>query len=626
MFLNPTKQKELYQKICRRICEFNKPRYNPDGSKIGADGGGMRERLWFAMALFESGDIDFANKIIEKSETPECHFAPAMSILLLLDCKDKMTKEAFEKLHNYTEKSMPDNLSFDMGFVGVNDNFPSMSTFALIIGGEYFNNELYVKKGIERLKEMCEMLTRRGFLSEYHSSTYTPIAINMMANIAEHAKNPEAKRLAYQAEERLWANLLALYHPEIYSFSGPFVRAYTVDSCGHTSQSHMLMYMLLGDEMKVNTLNTILLAAEGAEGEIIHGSRADFLQLHAAFMGKAVYHCPEKLAALITNRKYPFIIEGTSEFTSSNDFDEKTALLKFREEDMIYEYPAGETGIYAYMEQAFAMGTSIKDYHSGSQTDGFYILYKKSNSVQSLKDTGAVYARYLTDKKQFGTDVHSIEDDGRKLCLQEKKTSMVLYKPKLYTKNEVSELKLSLVFPSMYKKPEKIYVGQTEIKGYNEVFEKMDTIYASDGAIYMAFHPLVTGQTGDKAIEIKEEDGFLTISLYNYSGARKTFTKREISTMGNGFVCVVAEKNEYSSFEEFMTAQKSAVISDIFVETEHSRHTVSRKTTYEKGEIKLDCEYSPISEGIRYATQGGRPISRAKLRLGDLDVNMLPFM
>jgi len=58
----------------------------------------------------------------------------------------------------------------------------------------------------------------------------------------------------------------------------------------------------------------------------------------------------------------------------------------------------------------------------------------------------------------------------------------------------------------------------------------------------------------------------------------------------------------------------------------HKRQTYTRITSYEREGLKLQCEYSPVSEGIRYITVNGWVEEQPKLQASGLNISKIPLM
>ena len=64
----------------------------------------------------------------------------------------------------------------------------------MILGGEYFGDAAAVEHGMWNLRQLRDLLTRRGLLSEYTSPTYSPLSILNLAEVARAAAPPPDRR------------------------------------------------------------------------------------------------------------------------------------------------------------------------------------------------------------------------------------------------------------------------------------------------------------------------------------------------------------------------------------------------------------------------------------------------
>lgn len=588
---------------------------------------GLRERFWFAAAFLETQRQDAtitANAIIKNSKPARCEFAPMGAVQLLAKYKNGLEDESVWMLENYIKESASHFLSDSMDFVGVNDNFPSMAAFTSLIGGKMINRPDSYERGIIRLGQLKDMLVRRGVATEYNSPTYSSIQICAMAEIANLADDDEVRELALNCEERLWVDMLGHYHHGISQVAGPYSRAYTVDSTGHTHQSRFILYALLGDKMKVNPLNTLFETSEGSQGEVIHGW-PEFMQVSTAWLMNVDYHCPEYLIELGLNKKYPYLFKASTEFSSSTDaspFEEKRDPYTEAE---VYEYPAGTGSIITYMTEDYALGVASNEFHRGVQTDSFHILYRKA-AVESQSDIGTVYSRYIINEEEPSVTSSMLDDKGRKIGIQHKNSAMMLYKPVASFKDRVRSLKLSLIIPAIYGPVDELWLGKEKLAGSCGESIEPCPVYVRAGNTYMYFHPLLLTDYGRKAaVKVNSLKDFIMISFYNYEGEEKDFARRGFLLTGNGFVTEVRNAAEAGSFENFRKMMDRVSISDELFNCMHTRQTYLRRTAYQREGLSIKCEYSPVSEGIKYITVNGKAVSCPKLEVTGFDTGRLPF-
>lgn len=617
--------------------------FDQNGEWVGRmeEAPGLRERLWFSMAYLGSDDehtIKLANNIIKSSKYSICHFSPMCALQLLLKFSRKLEDKSGDILKNYLNSVLDEFKGGDLDFVGVNDNFPCMGTFTVLLGGQLFNRPDLYETGIKRLNQFKSLLGRRGVDSEYTSPTYTPIHAYAMAEIANYTDNESLREIALQCEERVWVDLLGHYHTTTYQMAGPYSRAYTVDSAAHTHQARYILYALLGDKVSINPINTLFLSKERDKGEVIHLS-LPFMQVSVTWLMGADYHCPEYLVEPMMNKKYPFLFKATTEYGPSTDVPQidrpKTDLSETEE---AYEYPAGIGSISTYMTEDYALGVASNEFHSGVQTDSFHLIYRRRENVSRQADIASVYSRYIINGKKPGQDNyyeefdHSVSDallmdEGRKSGIHNKNTAMMLYKPKAYGCKSVQSLKLSLVFPAQYGPVEEIRLGGVKLEGHEGSSVEPCTVFIKDGPVYMAFHPLALTDYGRKyAVKVEKANDYVIVSFYNYEGPDRDFPRRGFLLTSNGFVAEVGSQRESGSFEAFVDRMKGIKIRDELFTCMHWRWTYMRRVRYEREGLVLECEYSPVTEGIKYAAVNGKLVETPVLEVTGLDVSKVPFM
>ena len=585
----------------------------------------LREQVYYAQILLRSGQPEAAyraNRILEKVELRYHEFVPMILLMILGSSEALLENAVHSKIDAYLEEHIPAFQGEEMEFVGVNDNYPCMGVYTLVIGGQYLGKPELVAFGKERLSHFCQLLTRRGVASEYNSRTYTPIQLLCMAELVNRAEDPDIRQMALQCEHRLWADVMAHMHPGTVRPAGPYSRAYTDSSGGYVDLDCGPLYVLLGEALPANLLEQL------EEGENGYGCFHDGLlqeELAVFWTLDAVYHCPQNLLELGFEKKLPFETWASTEFTSSTDM----AAGAYRPENhplTNYEYAAGSGMIYSYINEDYAMGTATHEFHNGIQTDSFHLLYRRAVPVTAQRDIGTVYARYLISD-QYPITSGMIQDRGRKIGIQCKNFALQLYKAKPMYGNGVTNLRLSLIMARPDEKVEQVWLGDKKLEGERLTSEVPCPVFIQDGPVYMAFHPLLLTDHGrDFAVEAKWINGHMQISFYNYMGPARDFTVEEMLLTANGFVAQVGTAAEFGSFAEFRRSAMELQVHDGWQKTVHSRFTSLRKTSVQWQGNRIDCEYSPASEGIKCITVNGLPLPQDRLFISGFDCSQLPFL
>lgn len=437
---------------------------------------GLKEYSFMMCALLSKGN-EFSNTIEKifhaKAEyLKEYHtFIPFVFINLLLKYKENIPESVCEEMEKYLIANAEISMSDAWDFIGINDNTPAMIAASLILSGEYFNENDWIECGKKRLEQLDMMLERREFISEFNSPTYTPITICAIASVAQFSHC--CAEMALKIEAKLWKQFLDLAWLPVCNSTGPFSRGYKADKFCQTYNSRILLYMLLGEELTVNPLNTLFSSQYNMDDH-----EKLFKQLSAVWICMYDYHCPVDVGQEFINRKYPHQVFGKAEISSSSD----TYLLDIIKGDAIgdasvrkdnifrtdvfdafktdecFNYPCAVVDIFSYMTERFALGTCTLGFHSGNQTDAFAMYYvKKDNKTESQNDIGAVYCNYC-----INDDISLVNDAGRQMAFQKDNHCMVLYSPKSLWKT-ITSAKLSVIYSNYKNLIKKVVSGNKEI-------------------------------------------------------------------------------------------------------------------------------------------------------------------
>lgn len=628
-------QRERRKRIFAAYSSRHDTLFNEEGDYIGPDRGRFLPPVNYVhmcLPYFAAGNPDAirkANAVIRRISLQECHFMPNRSLWLLRHYPHLLDGDVLQKLAGYCQAHLDDFAGNDHDFVGVNDNFPCISAYTLMAGSILLNRPELYARGAARLQQLKEMLTRRGAASEYSSPTYSLLQLHTLAMLAELTEHDvELRTLILGCEERIWVDYLAHYFLPAGRLAGPYSRSYTETLIRWSSHPGAL-YVLLGDKVQRN----------GFSGQEWN----EHLAVHNHYLLTHDFHCPPYIRDWVINRSYPFAYEATTEYNSSSD---KVISVQKLSSDTppqdgdaeLDEYASGSGAISTYMTEEYSLGVASHEWHCGSQTDTFLALYTAQTPIRGKQDVRMVYARYsvndrlpgqMNEYPELGTrnGPYLFWDQGRKLGVHHQRTAMMLYKPRMYARKQATSLRLMLVMPLENGEPEEIRLGGRRVEEMNGESRELCPVYLKDGHTYLAFFPLVPVDHGRKrAVRVERVNGYLLLSFYNYEGAPKSFGKKEFALTGNGFVCEIGSSAEYGSFETFRSIVGQNQIDDEYLSNTHMRDTTVRKTVYTRQGVELACEYSPVTEGVRYMTANGRVIGEAKLQADGLDTARLPFM
>ncbi len=570
-----------------------------------------------------------ACRIICISKFKMCHFTPMILSKIFLEYEDKLDKAAKTEIKEYLLSVKEELMGDELDFVGVNDNFPMMSTFAVMAMSKIFDDNEMLFEAERRFNQLEALLKRRGVISEYNSLTYTPLQLFVTASLARAALNEKFKEIALNAQQRIWFDFISHCHRTAEGISGPYSRHYAYVNASNPYNS--FIYPLL-DRDKKSILDEYRNPMAG--------------NVESLYYLTEEYEISKEILDLYTDKKYPFEFKATTEYSASTDATPEAARRDMSVENDTYEYTAGVSGLYTYQAERYGIGTATKEWHNGVQTSSFTLEYKADYGDKSVSRN--IWCRYLLNDER--KEKQPFFDQGRKMAFGKKNKAVVLYKPKVaaipavyaglpkfleehYKKQEVSgnngvtSAKLSVIIPLSGVDVEEIRVGNEKISGFSAEFSKPQSVYIKDGGVFCAYHPLSIDDKGRKyAMSIRKRDDKLEIAFYNYFGEKKDFAKREFLHVRNGFAVSVNSVDEVSSFDEFVKKEEKTKISDRFITTNHSRQTYIREVVVKSEEMKLSCEYSPASEGIKNIACNDYPIEFPKLYATGFDIKTLPFI
>lgn len=553
-----------------------------------------------------------------------CQFMPVTVLEILQDYRNLLEPDNAAALEEYLVRELPNNALPEFDFVGVNDNFPLLAMYMMFAGGQYLGDNALLEVGYRRLAQLTDMLERRGSLSEFNSPHYYLMELSPLAMLARRTQDPQVRQTALDCEARLWTELLGRSLGWNSASAGPYSRGYTPNFNGGTGATRLL-HILLGEEESEPTMSSLN---------------------HIPY---PVYHCPEWLVDWYHNRSYPHSYISTYEVNSSTDslphgkrkghyFGAKDASVRdpYQEEEL-YEYPGGDGVAVTYIQPAYSLGTATREWHNGLHSYNFVAAYQKRDADSY---PGFVFSKYIVNDKMpwqyneyeaFGMQENGFNtwDMGRKLCLQDRDTALVLYKPKAFTAKRTFSARLCLIFPHRICAPlEEIWLGNRKLEAGEGSSQTPCSVYIRDGAVFMAIHPAQLTDLGrDYAVSVERSvNGYTAVSFYNYRGEEKDFAARGFLLTCSGFAFEIRSQSEYESFAAFREAMSKYILADELLTNTHVRQTYQRRFTYRCADRSLSGEYTPHSEGIRYLMRGKQPYGAPKLQATGLDAQKLPFM
>lgn len=612
-----------------------------------------RERYWLAFALYRFGDAAFTDAVVRSCDTPEYHgikfniFDTNIAVALLVHFRDRMTPATRSVLERLTRDGFsfkPGNRQPDYQYHGYNDNMPSKATMGLILGGELLGEKDAVEYGLWNLRQMRALLVRHGTNSEYNSPTYSPLTVHAMGEIAEHAKNEEARELARGIEARLWLDIAARFHPEIGVVSGPYSRAYTADAVAHLSILASMLWFVVGDIARPSPM---LLFEKDSGLAMHHMGDAPFNIVQMCWLAAGSYHISNGAMELFHRKRYPYRAIATSEMG-----------------DIASDQPARGTRFESVLEKDFAVGTSDTHFLGGGHS--YAVTYKRREPVASFKDVGTVFNRMVLDdevpgewqrieapsdaskgeaKRYYSNEGESdyVSTNSNAILVQSGATVMSLAHPRVAlgkggdserpgmptaSSRPFSRLSDLVIFSSHFGGADELIVAGEARRRWGGDVPAGQWIACRRGKLLIAVRPLAYSQHFGRAkVTLEKLDRYEMIRMEIYRGEKREFTAGELKVMFGGFVAEHASADAWPSLQAFADAAARGRFSDYYWLTRRTRYR-REPGAFGGGDKGVDIEtsWSPGAVAPRYATVNGLPVEWPNVSYDGVERSAIPFV
>lgn len=616
-----------------------------------------RERFWLACALYGCRKAKFADAVVRRGETARYGdvrfniFDTNIAAALLVRHGRAMAPDVRAKLESLVRDGFsfkPGNRQPDYQFHGYNDNMPAKATMGLILGGELLDRPDAVEYGLWNLRQLRAMLVRRGINSEFNSPTYSPITLHAIAEVAHHARNEEARELAAGIEARLWMDIAARFHPGMGVVSGPYARAYTIDTIAHVSLMSAMLWFVLGEGVNPSPMEFF----RRPEGLVVHHmGDYPFNISQMCWLASGCYHVPAAARRLFESKNYP-----------------ARAVAQCEQGDAGPDFPGRPCRIESVLYPDFAVGTASTPLCGGEQTMSYFAIYRRRGQVASFRDVGTVFTKLVLDDEVPGTlrqamqmlpagaEMHPdgkpaqplrYENAGEEDCLhshantvtlQDGPTALVLTHPHLSlggacdegivrqsAAREISRLSEMVVFPSHFAGCDELIVGGIPRQDWSGDVPDGAWIACRRGRLLIAVRPMAYTRTlGPVRIRLETCNRYQIIRWCFYEGEKRRFSRSELRHVFGGFVAEHAGADEYATLDAFAREVGAARITDYFWTTRRARY--HRPAGAVRGALDLELSWSPGSHVPRYATINGRAPDMPVAALDGIPARRMPFL
>jgi hypothetical protein len=571
----------------------------PDERRMGDP----RVRAWHAFAFFAGNptDIRLANAILRKTDfSPDYDFFVCGLIQLWKRHREAFEPDILERTEACLRACGPAQIS-GAGFVGLNDNFPAMSTLILVLAGEHTGRPELVGLGVARMRELVGRLDRDGTIAEFNSPTYLALTMACMADLANYAETDEARRLALRIEQQIWFDVCARFHPGTSQMGGPTSRSYTADSCGHMHNTRYVLNIAFGSDLVFINHERYAFADDSRLSP--HHDDPMFNAANGVWVAAADFHVPDACGRMMIARAYPFEVTGTASCAFAWQPDDWRVTDGAREKErfrslVVHRYAPVLLTTYHTEDYSVASSSGAHACGDGAQHDAFFVAYRRrrpeATSKLTLDDMRTVYARYVFNESQPSSVESLLPDQGRKTCVQQGPVALVLYRPGIGVLNSITSMRLTVVLPTFFNEPDQVWLGDRRLETLEGESPASVPIFVRDGMTWLAFRPLALTDYGRRlAVRVRRVERFLTLDFYNYEGAARAlnFSYQAPLFTQNGFAFEIATEGEGISFDAFRRRVSEARIDDDFKDC-------LRRVSYRRDGVDLRIHYDPTNDGV----------------------------
>jgi hypothetical protein len=577
-----------------------------------------RDTCWYAISLLFD-DVEQrreeGRRLLTSINAEDATHTPATMLAILHRIPGLLTHEV--RAHLETEIRNRLEEAAEIVWNDGNVNHPLAAYASLILGGEQFAQSWALHLGLRRLEAFRERIgeqrsryRRQAEMSEYNSPTYTALTLWWLALTAEHARSDKARQLARFLEERLWVDVAMHFHAPSQQLAGPHSRSYMEDSTGGFSAVHCTMVAALDDTIFLSPDLPILYNHPSA---LVQNSLVAILP----------YHVPDLARRLFWQKPFPYAFRATTYAEGYHENSRRTlasgdqetlsrlhgakdahgperplAGTPFAFDDEVYH--GGWAELTTYMTEEFALGSASLPYVNAGHADAVMLRMRRNTRIADTKDFRSMFTRGVYNGARIGQknfchvaqseiDESYLYEEGRSATYQKENRVIVCYSPKRAGHLGVTSFRLDLVFtfPAPF---DALLVDGKQVSefpsrcppGAKICFRDFQTF----GLIVLApplpasREPVLLWRTGD----------FLVLSLSNYDGAPRGFSRHEINGWRTGFAMELAASPEMP-WEEFLRHAGTARL------TEEMEGTV-RTLTYASGKDVMAFAYDPYREEI----------------------------
>lgn len=381
-----------------------------------------------------------------------------------------------------------------------------------LLGGQYLDDEVFKRRGRDKLARWMAFTDRSGCPYEYNSPGYAAVALTVLHRLIELIDDEAVRVRAEVMRARIGLSAALHIHTATGRWAGPFSRAY---------------------------------------GGVVFCDVPPEITTIRAWLAAGVL--PEWVEAALDERP------ATMDLVETADAANDVVLATHHSPSFVLGVATQELSSQA---NRFIAG----------QSNGFIVHHTTDNEATGVIYCRYVLdERWLGDFRPTParTNRGLLFDEGRFRGVQQGRRALCLYAPRTLGAWETCHSAKAVIAWHRREHVAEVWVNGERVDAYPAPLPPSSTVVVRSGGILTAIRPLAHTDLGrDAPVHLIERDGHLCLEIYNYKGPAKTFW--EMAHPGSfyqgqpqcGFYAEVAEASEWPDAAAFGQAVAAGALEE----------------------------------------------------------------
>jgi hypothetical protein len=595
--LNPDTMRERKAAFYRHVQSRSLTFFTADGEYSPQIEGDRRITYWILPALFSAADPKIKALGLNLYTNDPCWnewniFTTSSIASNLMRERTHLTPELIARSEEHLSRfakvdggRQPCSGANDYMFHGANDNMPAMATRTLVFAGELLGRKDLLDHGLFLLETLCANFQRRGLLSEYNSSTYTPITLVSLMDIAECAKNTEAREMAEACANRVLLDLVSHWHQRMGAPSGSSSRCYLPDHTLTLSTQNTLMWYL-GFPGVIDPIQAL---SGNYDGPLHHGPDNAFMtaQFVECFSPDFSRVRPGIVDFARQERSYPYEVRATMDSMKTTSVQTRTwQQPNWSLGTASVEMWAGQSGQHVTLR-----GTVLRDDDSSDWRNRVALWHYVQSGPLDWGDMIAPPHNYreapTTHVADYG-QYHVLQDKGSAMMIGNLGTALI--------GKEVDNLKFVIIASIFDRMADEMLINETPLTEWSGEANASEWHFLRFGDVFIGLR--AAGMLDEVTLPLRRvlKDGYLRLEMLAFEGKATLITQELRKTLDYAYVLEMASSAE-CSFAQFRAECQKA--------TWECFHAFYRNSRYQgrHGELQIVDSIDP--EGVRFMAVDG---------------------